>query len=66
MRPTPLTAATMADRDYAAYESNSWCSDGEASAGKEWTLRAGYQIILYREDNCCICAKGPDATELAA
>ena len=40
--------------DCEGYESNEWCLNGRAVAGKEWLLGATYN---YPEDNCCVCGK---------
>ena len=34
---------------------NTWCQNGAANTGYEWTLGSNYN---YPENNCCVCGKG--------
>ena len=36
------------------YIDHSWCANGAAVPGEEWTLGAGFN---YPERNCCVCGK---------
>ena len=39
---------------YCATYAASWCENGKAKSGWEWTLGAKYN---YPENNCCVCGK---------